>query len=420
MAHDIINKIDKANKKVTEAMIGANPTLIDIKPAIEVAEGMTKETVLHAGPPVDFADMNELQKRSVVNGVLYEKLASTKEEATKMIEEGKIKIESALDHNAVGAGVGLITASINLFVVKETDTGTIACGFPAEGNMGGGFCGWGIYNDDIIKNFKSLNKYVFPPLRELLKKKGGISLKPILAQSLQMGDENHTRQVAADSILLKNIISDIISLDIDRETLIKVVDYISKTERIFHAMGQASSLAGILSSGNVDYSTIVTAMAGNGVEFGIKVNSLGNRWFTAPAPYIRGRFIKRTYSDDEITPWLGDSCVIETNGLGGLAAAASPIVISLRGKKFSDAVAQTAEMKEICFSENRFYAIPNIDYGFPPIGIDIRKVIEKGITPEIHGGIFDKEGGLVGAGSARVPMECFKKALRGFAKKYGL
>ena len=37
----------------------------------------------------------------------------------------------------------------------------------------------------------------------------------------------------------------------------------------------------------------------------------------------------------------------------------------------------------------------------------------------VHGGMFNKEGGLIGAGMARIPMECFEKAMRAFAAKYG-
>ena len=38
---------------------------------------------------------------------------------------------------------------------------------------------------------------------------------------------------------------------------------------------------------------------------------------------------------------------------------------------------------------------------------------------ESHGGMFNYEGGLIGAGSARVPMECFEKAMETYVKRYG-
>ena len=175
----------------------------------------------------------------------------------------------------------------------------------------------------------------------------------------------------------------------------------------------------MLSAVGCKYSTMVTAVCGNGVTFGIKVAGLGNEWFTAQAPMMKGRYTSSKYTIKDQLPWIGDSCVVECAGMGGIAAAASPIVCSLRGLKARDAVKLTREMENICISHNPNFPIPNMDFDFLPVGIDIRKVIETGTAPEIHGGMFNYEGGLIGAGSARVPMECFEKAMEAYVKRYG-
>ena len=95
-------------------------------------------------------------------------------------------------------------------------------------------------------------------------------------------------------------------------------------------------------------------------------------------------------------------------------------LVDLFWARSEDAIAQTREMEKICVKKNYNYPIPNMDFDFLPVGIDIRKVLQTGISPVIHGGMFNKEGGLIGAGMARVPMECFEKAMRAFAKKYGV
>ena len=115
-----------------------------------------------------------------------------------------------------------------------------------------------------------------------------------------------------------------------------------------------------------------------------------------------------------------DSCVVECAGMGGLAAAASPIVCKLRDLTLKEAIAQTREMEKICVSKNHNYPIPNLDFDFLPVGIDMMKVIKTGISPYIHGGMFNKEGGLIGAGVGIVPMECFEKAFKAYCEKYGL
>ena len=104
--------------------------------------------------------------------------------------------------------------------------------------------------------------------------------------------------------------------------------------------------------------------------------------------------------------------------MGGIAGAASPIVLNLRGMSLAESIAQTREMEEICIGHNPNFSIPNLDFDTLPSGIDIRLVLKTGISPVIHGGMFNKEGGLIGAGMARVPMECFEKALRAFAEEY--
>ena len=154
-------------------------------------------------------------------------------------------------------------------------------------------------------------------------------------------------------------------------------------------------------------------------EFGIKVAGLGDEWFCAPAPMMKGKYTSSAFKESDQLPWIGDSCVVECAGMGGIAAGASPIVCNLRGLKLKDAIGISREMEQICIARNYNFPIPNLDFDFLPVGIDIRKVVETGICPEIHGGMFNYTGGLMGAGSARVPMLCFEKAMKRFAEKYG-
>jgi hypothetical protein len=208
-------------------------------------------------------------------------------------------------------------------------------------------------------------------------------------------------------------------LDYPKEQIFASMKYIIETPRFFHCFGQGASRAAMLGNVGREYSTMVTAVCGNGVEFGIKIAALGDEWFTAPAPMMEGKYTSAKYTIDDQIPWCGDSCVVECAGLGGLAAAASPIVCNLRGMSLKDSIAQTREMEKICIKKNYNYPVPNLDFDFLPVGIDARKVLKTGIAPILHGGMFNKEGGLIGAGMARVPMECFEKAMRAFVAKYG-
>ena len=418
-AKGIREKVDMANEEAVNCIIGSDPAWIDILPAGDVVEGLSDYTIVHSGPPISYEDMVMLHQRGLVSACLFEGWAKNEEEAVKLIRSGKLKIMSALDTNTVGAGTGIITKSVAMIVIEDRRTGIRAATFPAEGPYQGGFCGWGLYSPEIAENLRFMREELFPVLRKMLQEYGPIPIKPILAESMQMGDENHTRQTAADLLFEHQVLPKLIKIDIPKEKLLQVINYIVDTPRFFHCFGQGASRSAMLSAVGCKYSTMVTAVCGNGVTFGIKVAGLGNEWFTAQAPMMKGRYTSSKYTIKDQLPWIGDSCVVECAGMGGIAAAASPIVCSLRGLKARDAVKLTREMENICISHNPNFPIPNMDFDFLPVGIDIRKVIATGTAPEIHGGMFNYEGGLIGAGSARVPMECFEKAMEAYVKRYG-
>ena len=122
---------------------------------------------------------------------------------------------------------------------------------------------------------------------------------------------------------------------------------------------------------------------------------------------------------NEILPWIGDSCMLEACGLGGFAAAASPAVMRAQQKTWQDGIDQSSSMSQIALDTHPYYLLPGLDYQGSPVGIDMRKVITTGVVPVIHGGIIAKNLRRLGSGGTKVPMECFEKALEGFAEQYG-
>ena len=195
---DIRERIAQANQQAVACIIDSDPYWVDIRPAGECVEGLEDHMILHSGPPVDYDDMVMLHKRGMVSAMLFEGWAKDEKEAVEIIRSGEIRIDSALNHNTVGAGTGIITKSVAMNVIEDRRNHTTAATFPAEGPFQGGFCGWGLYSPEIAENLRYMREVLFPPLREMLAKEGGIAIKPILAESMQMGDENHTRQTAAD------------------------------------------------------------------------------------------------------------------------------------------------------------------------------------------------------------------------------
>jgi len=85
-----------------------------------------------------------------------------------------------------------------------------------------------------------------------------------------------------------------------------------------------------------------------------------------------------------------------------------------------DALNATLEMYEITVAEHKIFTMPALDFRGTPTGIDLRKVVELGITPRINTGIAHRQPGVgqVGAGLVRPPMAMFEEALVAFAEKY--
>ncbi len=166
-------------------------------------------------------------------------------------------------------------------------------------------------------------------------------------------------------------------------------------------------------------STIVTAMARNGTDFGIRVSGLEERWFTAPAGIPDGLYFPGFTSEDANAD-IGDSTITETAGIGGFAMAAAPAIVTFVSGSPQDALNATLEMYEITAAEHKLFTIPYLEFRGSPTGIDIRKVVELGITPRINTGIAHKEAGIgqVGAGLVRPPMAMFEEAIVAYAEKY--
>jgi hypothetical protein len=162
-------------------------------------------------------------------------------------------------------------------------------------------------------------------------------------------------------------------------------------------------------------------MARNGTDFGIRVSGLADRWFTAPAGTPDGLYFAG-FSSADANPDIGDSTITETAGIGAFAMAAAPAIVSFVSGTPRDAINATLEMYEITVAEHEHFTIPTLDFRGTPTGIDVRSVVELGVTPRVNTGIAHREAGVgqVGAGLVRPPLEIFEQALLAFAERYGI
>jgi hypothetical protein len=195
-----------------------------------------------------------------------------------------------------------------------------------------------------------------------------------------------------------------------------VVEFIAGNDQFFLNIAMAAGKAAADPLAGVAGATVVRAMARNGTEFGIRVAG-DARWFVAPVGTPEGLFFPG-FGPADANPDLGDSAIVETIGLGGLAMAASPAVARFVGAGgLAEALRITEEMREITLDEHPYFRIATQDGRGAPVGIDVRLVVRTGITPLINTGIAGRQAGTgqVGAGNVRAPFGCFTAAVEGLA-----
>ncbi|MGB6371740.1 MAG: DUF1116 domain-containing protein [Atribacterota bacterium] len=408
-------RIEAANKKVMEIILNGQPTLLDIGVAEEVIPGMTKKTILHAGPPIRWGKMSGPLRGAVIGALIYEGLAVDEKEATELAVSGKISYAPCHHHNTAGPMAGVVSASMPVWILQNKTYGNYSYCTLNEGL--GKVLRYGAYSDEVIKRLKWMENLLAPLLKQALKLHGPIDLKTMITQALQMGDEGHNRNRAGTSLLIRELAPYIIQTKFSEKEKIEVLKFIDSNDHFFLNLTMPACKCTMDAAKNIEFSTIVTVMARNGTEFGIRVSGLGDRWFTGPAGIVDGLLFPG-YTAEDANPDIGDSVIAETAGIGGFAMAAAPAIVQFVGGTAKDAVNFTLKMYEITAAENNIYKIPALDFRGTPTGIDIRKVVETGILPSINTGIAHKDPGVgqVGAGLVKPPMKCFEDALQAFVE----
>ena len=414
----LAEKIKEANETVISRMKAAKPVLVGMGLALNVVPEMTEHTILHAGPPIAWENMCGPMRGAVIGAVLFEGLAADDDEAVKLIESGAIKFDPCHEHKAVGPMAGVLSAHMPVHIVKNETNGDFAYCSINEGL--GKVLRFGAYSKEVLDRLAFLRDEFMPVMQKALALTDGIDIKLITAQALQMGDECHNRNKAATSLFYKQISQLILETDCEKAAIQKALSFIAGNDHYFLNLSMPACKLITEAGQNVPYATIVSTMARNGVEFGIKVSGIGTgEWFDYASNYIEGLYFPG-YSKEDANPDIGDSAITETTGIGGMSMAGAPAIVQFVGGDVEDAFNTTKRMYGITTDINAAYAIPNMNFKGAPMGIDMLKVIESGVLPVINTGIAHEEAGIgqIGAGIVNPPMECFYQALLSYVKKY--
>ncbi len=410
---------DAANAEALRRMVAAGADLVDVRPASE-ALGLDRGTFLHAGPPIEFARASGPLKGALIGAMLFEGLAETAEEAEAKLERGDgITLEPCHHRDAVGPMAGVISPSMWVYELRdEVHDNTSWCSL----NEGlGKVLRYGAYGPEVIDRLRWMNTVLGPILQQSVRtrveREGGIDIKAIIAQMLQMGDEGHNRNRAGSLMLLRELLPTMITADAPSSDIAEAVRFSGANEHFFLNLGMPACKLGTLAAHGIPGSSVVTTMARNGTDFGIRVSGTGDEWFTGPANTPEGLFLG-SYGPDDANPDIGDSAITETAGIGGFAMAAAPAIVKFVGGDVPFALRATQTMYEITTGEHAAYQVPILEFRGTPTGIDVTSVARTGILPQINTGMAGRVAGTgqVGAGLVTPPEQCFTQALSALAR----
>ncbi len=409
-------EVAAANATAVAAFLAADPVLVDVSAAATAiaALGGGARRLLHAGPPIDYADMCGPMQGALVGAVLFEGWAGDPDAAEALLRGGAVATEPCHHHGAVGPMAGVVSPSMPMWVVEDRSSGRHSFSSLNEGL--GAVLRFGANGPEVLDRLAWMRDELGPVLASTLRltrsgEAGGLPLRPIMAQALHMGDEVHNRNAAATGLLVRRLLPDLLSSGAPVAALGRVATFIGGNDHFFLNLSMAACKAMLRAAEGVPHSTMVTTMARNGVQFGIRVSGAGDRWFEAPAPVVDGLFFPG-FGPQDAAADLGDSAITETAGLGGFAMAAAPAIAQFVGGTPADAVANSRRMQRIGIGRNPAFTLPPLGFAPTVAGIDVRRVLDGGVLPVINTGIAHRAAGVgqIGAGITTAPMGCFLAA----------
>jgi hypothetical protein len=410
---------EQANAEALTRLRDAEPVLIDVRPAGEVVPGMEPNIVLTSGAPMPWDRYTGGQRTGVLGGAVYEGLARDLEDADRRLRRGEIVVDACQEHDCIGSLAGIYTASMPVFVVENAVTGDRAfCNFfegPSPKRLN-----YGIYDGEVRESLLLVQEVIAPVVAEAVRRsERGIALRPIIRHALHMGDELHSRNTAATLLFAREMFPLLLDLAEQLPSEVRrTFSFLADSAYFFLRLSMAAAKVTADAIRGLDAASTVCAMTFSCREFALRVSGLGDSWVTSRLPDIAPKLFDG-YTADDVEIMGGESLINETVGLGGFAQAAAFPLQAYQGGSPDEMVAMNRAMYDITVGEHPEYTIPYLRFRGVPLGIDVMKVLETGITPVADIGVAGRGGGQIGAGVMRMPIECFEAAAAALRDRYG-
>ncbi|MGY2221411.1 oxamate carbamoyltransferase subunit AllG family protein [Pseudomonas gingeri] len=388
-----------ANALAVQRILATEPVLVGSEPASS-ALGLETGHLGHAGPP--FAHAGEIPAvvlNALAGATVHEGWAGDVDSARRLILDGEITLHANHDLGTVSPMAGVVRPGQLLMRIENRAGSDVVHATLAE--SGRRALRFGCYDSVVAEQLDYLDRVIGPSIIKALPA-GGLSLLPLIAQGIALGDDTHQRNVGA----MYAFAAQLPCLEAEsRQWLLgnpqHFLNYAMAAAKL--ALDRASGIAG---------SSIITAIARNGVHCGVRIAGAGQRWFTHAASEPQGYFFPPHRPRDG-QPDLGDSAIVEAYGLGGTIAHAAPELARLMGQDWVQARDCGRRMRQLFVGQHPLLAPALAGPEGVGTGLDARAVVAAAEPIRIHTGIAHRDGvtGWIGIGVALAPVECFQAAL---------
>lgn len=213
----------------------------------------------------------------MTGALVFEGLAEDIASAERLAASGEITFSPCHEHNCVGSMAGVTSASMFMHVVENRTFGNRA--YTNLSEQMAKILRMGANDHTVIERLNWMRDVLV--LRDAMQLAGELDLRLLLSQALHMGDECHNRNNAGTALLIQALTPWIIQTDYLKEQLRQVFDFVASSDYFSGPTWMAMCKAALDAAAGIEYSTLVTAMARNGVEFGVRISGLpgrGGQW----------------------------------------------------------------------------------------------------------------------------------------------
>ena len=356
-------------------------------------------TLLHSGPPMAVEKAIPTLNSAAV-ACVFEGWAGDFLEADELIRSGKITFLPAQDYSVATPLAAVVSPSMQLISMVDQNNDENKAYSPINGGGHGGVHAprYGRKSSVALDLLKFLNTDLAMTIAMATERP--IPWFPIIDESLIRGDDAHLRHVFANKKLLK-IFDEILPAPFQNS---KERNFIEKWPIFNLNFWMAAAKCSLSAASGIAGSSFVTAMGGNGNEFGIKISGKPDTWFYDPAGIPKGK-TREPFLPEDCTGAYGDSALSECFGLGAMALSFCPEMQKIHEGFFDSSIFDISK----CLFK---FEHPSFPKSKARAGLFVSAIIEENVTPIIELGLVEKTGnhGGLGAGLYTAPMSTFKNA----------